>query len=253
MLIKSKSASITAIVCSIVLARPNDFHEIALCLFKTIQFFPIDTTRCFHEHETKYLYGLIGVRGGIEEYYAKERLATCEEKFRNSSLENIFLQYQLCGVKGFSEEKNKEFLKQLYDIIDFHKENLINISSPDIDNYKILVSRFVRRNLNAKIVSQKDGGVIVEFIPKQMDEKLKKISDIANNNASEITKYFPLSQWADFLDSDRKKSEYKTLYNDNPLDALKEVKVLIDEINKGFRNYAFMDYATSYNQKLWVG
>lgn len=244
MLIKSKSASITAIACSIVLARPNDFYEIALCLFKTIQFFPIDSTRCFHEHETKFLYGMIGFRGGLEDFYAKERLATCEEKFRNISLENIFLQYQLYGVKGFSEEQNKKFLLQLYEIIDFHKDNLINISSPDIDNYKILVSRFDRRNLNAKIVSQKDGEAIVEFIPKQMDEKLKKISENANNNASEMTKYFPLSQWADFLDSDRKKSEYKTLYNDNPLDALKEVKVLINEINKGFRNYAFMDYAT---------
>lgn len=244
MLIKSKSASITAIACSIVLARPNDFYEIALCLFKTIQFFSIDSTRCFREHETKFLYGMIGFGGGVEEFYAKERLATCEEKFRNNSLENLFLQYQLYGVKGFSEEQNKKFLQQLYEIIDFHKDNLINISSPDIDNYKILVSRFDRRNLNAKIVSQKDEKVIVEFISKQMDEKLKKISENANNNASEMTKYFPLSQWADFLDSDRKKSEYKTLYNDNPLDALKEVKVLIDEINKGFRNYAFMDYAT---------
>lgn len=243
MLIKAKSASITAIVCSIVLAKPNDFYEIALCLFKTIQFFPIDSTRCFHEHETKFLYGMIGFRGSLEEFYTKERLATCEEKFRNVSLENIFLQYQLYGVKGFSEEQNKKFLQQLYEIIDFHKENLINISSPDIDNYKILVSRFDRRNLNAKIVSQKDGEAIVEFIPKQMDEKLKKISDIANNNAYEMTKYFPLSQWADFLDSDRKKSEYKTLYNDNPLDALKEVKILIDDINHGCRNYAFMDYS----------
>ena len=91
MLIKSKSASITAIACSIVLARPNDFHEIALCLFKTIQFFPIDTTRCFHEHETKFLYGMIGFRGGLEDFYAKERLATCEEKFRNICLGRCFM------------------------------------------------------------------------------------------------------------------------------------------------------------------
>ena len=72
---------------------------------------------------------MIGFGGGVEEFYAKERLATCEEKFRNNSLENLFLQYQLYGVKGFSEEQNKKFLQQLYEIIDFHKDNLINMGN----------------------------------------------------------------------------------------------------------------------------
>ena len=37
-LIQSKSASLTSVVCSVVLANPDKFYDVALILFKTIEF-----------------------------------------------------------------------------------------------------------------------------------------------------------------------------------------------------------------------
>lgn len=56
-LIQSKSASLTSVVCSVVLANSDKFYDVALILFKTIELFHIDTIRCSGEFHTKSLYG----------------------------------------------------------------------------------------------------------------------------------------------------------------------------------------------------
>ena len=57
-LIKSKSTSLTSVVCSVVLANPDKFYDIALILFKTIELFHMDTIRSTNEFQAKSLYSI---------------------------------------------------------------------------------------------------------------------------------------------------------------------------------------------------
>ena len=114
-LIQSKSASLTSVVCSVVLANPDKFYDIALILFKTIELFHYDTMRCTNEFQARSLYSIgYGIDKIKDILYTDERLKTCEDKHRNSNLESLFLNYQLFGVKGFTEEQNTEFIEKLY-------------------------------------------------------------------------------------------------------------------------------------------
>ena len=237
-LLKSKSASLTAVVCSIVLAHPQDFYEIALILFKTIQFFHVDLIRYSNESEAKSLYGIAAY---TEELYAQERLATCKDEFRKLTLESLFLQYQYLGIKDFSEEQNAEFLSSLYDIIDEHKTHFSQDSVKN-DKYGILLARFDKRNLRANVVEQKDGSVLIGFVPIQLDERLKNISNETNRNMENMNKYASLFQWADFLEIDNKNHDNDMQYNREPLKALSEVKSLISELNSGKMENLFVYY-----------
>lgn len=239
---ESKSASLTSIVCSIVLANPDKFYDVALILFKTIELFYIDTLRRTHESDAKSIYS---IGHGMDKFkdvlYTDERLKTCEDKHRKNDLEFLFLNYQLFGVKGFTEEQNSNFIKMLYQIIDHYKSMpLIN------DTYGILLARMDRRNLTPKI-SEHEEHLLIEFTPNEISDELKKKSEEASNQYQELTKYSSLKFWADFLIGAR--NQFKTIeqekYDNNPILALLETKQLIEELKTGKNeNRILFDYST---------
>lgn len=233
-LFKSKSASLSAVVCSIVLAHPQDFYEIALILFRTIQFFHIDTVRCSNELEAEFLYRMAV---DTEKFYAQERLATCKDEFRKLNLENLFLQYQLFGINDFSDDQNRDFITILHEIIDGHKTH----AESDYD--KILLARCDKRNLKPEIVMQKDDSARIEFSIKKLDKGLQEISNKAVKNTEDFEKYSLLFQWADFLEIDNNNHNNSPQYDYEPLKALSEVKLLIDALNAGKKANPLFDYS----------
>jgi hypothetical protein len=240
-LIQSKSASLTSVVCSVVLANPDKFYEVALILFKTIELFHLDTFRCTNEFQAKSLYSIgYGTDEIRDILYTDERLKTCEDKHRNSSLESLFLNYQLFGVKGFSEEQNTEFIKKLYGIIDQHKSNTSTSKS-----YGILLARMDRRNLTPKVSKHDDNNLLIEFSPKELSDELKKESEEALNQYQEVFKYSSLRIWADFLIGARNQSKTtkQEEYNNNPLLALSETKQLVEELKSGRNGIRMFDYS----------
>ncbi len=239
-LIESKSASLTSVVCSIVLVFPNKFYDVALILFKTIELFHIDHIRSTHEFEAKSLYSIgYGMNKTNDLFYSDERLKTCEDKHRNSNLESIFLKYQFIGVKGFTEEQNAEFIEKLYSIIDQHKSNY------SANEYGILLARMDRRNLTPKVSEQENNKVLIEFSPKELSEELQEQSEKAHTQFKETFKYSLLRTWSDFLigknnsnnDQDDKK------YDDNPLLALSETKELVEELPSEENVMSMMNYS----------
>ena len=230
-LIKSKSASLTSVVCSIVLANPDKFFDIASILFKTIELFHIDTIRSTNEFQAKSLYSIgYGLNKLNDVLYTDERLKTCQDKHRNSNLESLLLNYQFFGVKGFTEEQNTEFIENLYKIIDQHKSNTSTSKS-----YGILLARIDRRNLIPKVSKHDDNNVLIEFSPKELSDELKKKSEQALNQYQEIFKYSSLRTWSDFLIEGRSHDKNKKLeeYDNNPLLALEETKQLAEELKSG--------------------
>jgi len=230
-LINSKSTSLTAVICSIVLANPDKFHNTALILFKTIELFHIDSRRQIDETHAKSLYGTGYGLNREKDIYADERLKTCNDKHRNLNLESLFLKYQLLGINGFTEEQNTEFIKDLYKIIDTHKENISIKPEYEKNSFGILLARMDRRNLAPEITKQ-DNNYIIEFTPKNLSDELRKHSEQATQKTSALLKYSPLKMWSVFKnESDEKVSTYSQ-YENNPLSALKEVKELIQGIEK---------------------
>jgi len=240
-LTQSKSASLTSIVCSVVLANPDKFYDIALILFKTIELFHSDTIRCTNEFQAKSLcsigYGMDKIKDIL---YTDERLKTCEDKHRSSNLESLFLNYQLFGVKGFTEEQNSEFIEKLYKIIDQHKSNALTNKA-----FGILLARMDRRNLIPKVSKHDDNNLLIEFSPKELSDEHRKESEQALNQYQEMFKYTSLKLWADFFKSDR--NQTKTAkhqdYDKNPLSALSETKQLVEELKSGRNGIGMFDYS----------
>lgn len=240
-LIQSKSASFTSVVCSIVLAHPDKFYETAIILFKTIELFHVDTIRSTNEFHVKSLYSIgYGMDKIRDILYADERLKTLEDKHRNSNLESLFLNYQLLGVKGFKEDQNTEFIGELYKIIDKHKSNdLTNIT------FGILLARMDRRNLIPKISERDDNSFVVEFSPKELSDEQKKESEQAHSQYDEMFKYTSLRLWADFfkVERDQTKTAKQQDYDKNPLLALSETKKLVEELKTGRNGIGMFDYS----------
>jgi hypothetical protein len=238
---QSKSTSLTSVVCSIVLANPDKFYDVALILFKTIELFQLDTFRWANEFQAKSPYSIgYGMDKIKDILYTDERLKTYEDKHRNSNLESLFLNYQLSGVKGFTEELNTEFIEKLYKIIDQHKSNASASKS-----HGILLARIDRRNLIPKVSQQDDNHLLIEFSPKELSDELKKQSEEALNQFQDVFKYSSLKTWADFLIGARNqtKTTKQEKYDNNPLLALSETKQLVEELKSGRNGIGLFDYS----------
>lgn len=221
-LVNSKSASLTSLVCSVVLAFPEKFSDIALILFRTIELFHFDSIRQLNEFQAESNYSIgYGLNKLNDVLYTDERLKTCKESFRNTCLESIFLNYQYLGVKYFSEEQNTELINNIYKILDEYKTD-----ETVCKEHGILLSRMDRRNLTTKISDHKDGSFLIEFTPKELAEDLKKKSEEAEIQQKKICKYSTLRVWSDFLHD---KSVKQKRYDENPLLALSDTKQLLEE------------------------
>lgn len=240
-LIKSKSASLTSIVCSVVLANPNKFHDVALILFKTIELFHPDTIRSANEFQLKSIYSIgYGFDKLKDILYRDERLKTCEDKHRNLNLESLFLNYQLFGITGFTEEQNSAFIEKLYKITDEHKSN-----PSTSKEFGILLARMDRRNLNFEISKQDEKSSLIKFSPVELSDEDRSKSEQAQIQLEKRFKYFSLRIWANFLFGGRSqnKNDKSEEYNNNPLLALSETKQLVEELQAGRNEMGIMDYS----------
>ena len=245
-LIQSKSTSLTAVVCSVILANPEKFHDIALYLFKTIELFHLDTVRSTSEFQAKSIisigYGLNKIKDTL---YTDERLKTCDDKHRSSNLENLFFNYQYFGVKGFTEEQNSEYINKLYKIIDQHKSKISTNSESKEKSWGILLARMDRRNLTPKITEQDDNKLLIEFSPNELSDELREQSEEAHKQVEETFKYTFLRTWSDFLIGGQKqnKNQKHEEFDNNPLLALSETKQLVEELNAGRNAMGIFDYS----------
>ena len=172
--------------------------------------------------------------------YTDERLKSCEEKHRSSNLENLFLNYQLFGVKGFTEDQNSEFIEKIYKIIDQHKSN-----SSTSKAFGILLARMDRRNLIPKVSKHDGNNLLIEFTPKELSEELREQSEQANTQFEEAFKYSSLRIWSDFFmgHKSENKSQRHEEYEKNPLLAFSETKKLVKELESGRNAMGIMDYS----------
>ena len=233
----SKSASIPAVVASIVLAYPEKTFNIAKVLFQTKDFFLYDKTRFVLDQQQKS--SLIAFRdsfGGPNHKNAlheEERIKACDEPHRKKCLEEIALHYQYFRSEGTSEEEAKDRQDIIWGIFDKYYSQLPEESQEtEADKtWRLFLARMDRRKMNPT-TEEKDGGVLIFFNP-EMDPKLKEYSETALKKISEVYRYTPLMLWASYrMNKDERSKQYEQ-YENNPQFALKETKEIIESFKQG--------------------
>src|SRR5690606_14805666 len=117
---KTSSASITAVVISIVLAYPNKLFNIAAIIFRTKRFFLHDTNRFMKDRDHKSTLEMLrdNYPSNNNWLYQDERIKACDEPHRSKRLEDIALQYQVFKSEDVSEEEAERRQKVVWGILD---------------------------------------------------------------------------------------------------------------------------------------
>lgn len=234
----SISASITSVVTSVVLAYPDKFFNVAKILFQTREFFLYDTIRATSEHQAKNHYSIGYGLNYKNKIFDDERIKTCDDSHRKTSLENLALNYQFFRSENISEEVSEHRQKVIWDIIDGYYAGLPD-KSKETDNdktLKLLLARIDRRKITPT-VEQKDDKILINFNP-EIEPELKKHSEDAVKESLEMMKYAPLKLWSTYkFDNSKKYGDYDQ-YENNPKLVLKETKEIVDDL-KSSKNGQF--------------
>jgi len=228
----SESASISAVVTSIVLAYPDKTFNVAKILFKTKEFILQDKARLVSEYETRSLYSIGYGLNYHHKIYQNERIKTCDDKHRKLSLEELFLKYQLFRSEEISEKEAEKRQKELWNILDDYYSQL-----PDKDKeteedktWRLFLARMDRRKMDIT-TERTDEGIVFQFKP-EIEPELKEFSKQSTEKISEFMKYNPLKLWASYkIKGDEKYKKYKQ-YEENPKIALKEVKEILNKLKE---------------------
>ncbi|SKB01329.1 AVAST type 4 anti-phage nuclease Avs4 [Sporosarcina newyorkensis] len=241
----SRSASITAIVSSVVLANPEKTFNIAKVLFKTKEFFFYDSSRKVLDQTAKSLFSIGYGLNYKYEIHKKERIDSCDDKHREKTLEMMVLMYQFFRNEDTPDDEATKRMEELWAIFDKYYEDIENPYFLEDKTWRLFLARMDRRKMNPT-VEKVDQGVQIDFNP-EIDPDLMEYSESALQKSSEATKYLPLRVWADYKwNNDVKSNEY-TKYEENPLLALKEIREMFEELGNGYNeDYIFAKGIPAY-------
>ena len=226
----TKSASITAIVTSVVLAEPSKLFRVAEVLFRTKDFFFFDLSRWQLDQTARDHYAICHDPIGL---MLNERIKTCDDEHRKHSLEDQALKYQLFRESGEDEATAKERQQILWQIFDAYYDELPGPSrETDADKkWRLSLARMDRRKMDIS-TEEKDGQVLIRFNP-ELDPSLKKYSEDGLAESTEAMKYTPLMLWSRYR-FERNEDEFKkySQYEDNPGAVLSETRAVEDQLGR---------------------
>ena len=226
----SRSASITAVIVSVVLSQPFKLFNVATILFQTKEFFFYDTARWTGDLSSSRFTigtGLNYRHKGFEE----ERIEASKDPHRRLSLEQLTFNYQLYRLEGESAEAAQGRQQIIGQILDEHYAKLGDgtTESEDERTWRLYLARMDRRKMDAE-VKQQDGQTVVQFTPR-IDPELKKFSEDSLISSSEAMKYSSLYLWSHtrFRQEDERCKQYRQ-YEEDPNQAILEIKSIRDEV-----------------------
>ena len=251
LLVNSNSASISAIVTSVVLAYHEKTFNVAKILFQTKAFFFYDTIRLLHDSTAKSLFTIGYGLNNKRKIHQDERIKTCEDKHRKWSLEHLFLNYQVFRSDGISEEEAKNRQKVLWDILDnYYKELPIESEQTESDKtWRLYLSRMDRRKMDPTTEETKEG-ILVNWNP-EIEPSLKEYSEKSLKKSSEPMKFSSLKMWAYYKITNDEKYKQFEKYNNNPRLALSGVKEILSTLKKS-KKQILLDFSSSEDEKYFL-
>lgn len=222
----TNSASISAVVTSLVLAYPDKTYNIAKILFQNKEFFFYETTRMVLDQSHKSQLLIFKRSFGFNsqnELHENDRITACDDKHRKWSLESLCLNYQFFRNESISEEESSNRQKEIWAILDSFYSDLPNESeqSNTDKTWRLYLARMDKRKMN--ITTEKtDEGVAIQFNP-QLESSLKEFSEKSQEESFKDMKHISLRLWADCkFRNDEKYKQYK--YAENHKLAFDEAK-----------------------------
>jgi hypothetical protein len=251
----SKSASISAVVASIVMAYPEKTFNVAHILFKTKEFFFYDTNRLVIDQGQKSSLSMLKGLSGINpanEIHQNERLKACDDKHRKGSLEHLCLSYQFFRSGETSEEEAKRRQTLLWDIFDNYYRELEKEpeKAESTKTWRLYLARMDRRKMSPTTERTEDG-ILISFNP-EIEPELKEYSEKALKRSSEPMKYTALKIWADAkLRNEDKYKQYKQ-YEDDPALALREVKEIVSKLKRARKKPNHLQLQHSEDESFYL-
>ena len=232
LLMNSKSASITAIVASVVMAYPEKTFKIAKILFRTKEFFLYDTARYTLDRSAKSHYSMGYGLNFEHKIHQDERIETCDHKHRGFTLENTFLNYQVFKSKETTKEEFETRQNDLWEILDSYYDKLPDESEETEGDktWRLYLARMDRRKMKfeKEVI---DGQDYVTLNP-DIDPKLKEYSEESLKRTNAPYKYVNLQLWSHYKFEKNEAYKKYELYEKNPKLALKETKVITKQLKK---------------------
>ena len=228
---KSKSASMSAVVTSIVLAYPEKTFNVAKTLFRTKEFFRYDTTRYVLDQNHKSVLSTLNLfPDPSNSFFQEERLEACDDQHRKKHLEDLFVRYQFFRSEETSEQEAEERQKILWDILDnYYGELPPEERQTELDkDWRLCLARMDRRGMKPT-TEEVEGGVKIDLNP-EIDPELSKRSEDAQERISKNFRYGDLQLWSHYKIENNEAYKKYEKYEKNPKLALKEVKELISTL-----------------------
>ena len=232
LLTNSRSASITAIVVSIVLAYPDKTFGVAAMLFKTRKLFLYDTSRMVLDQTARNNYSFGYGLDYHKKVFEDERIASCDDKHRRCSLEQLVLNHQFFKSEAISDDEAAKRQRIIWDILDTHYKALPDRSEErgSDKTWRLFLARMDRRKMKPT-TEVEDGQVLISLNP-EIDPELKEWSDASLRDSTEPIRYAHLKLWASLrIKNDDKYKQYPQ-YDHDPHLALKETKEIVDNLKR---------------------
>ncbi|SHK15139.1 AVAST type 4 anti-phage nuclease Avs4 [Desulforamulus aeronauticus] len=248
----SHSASVTAVVASIVMAHPSKLFNIAKILFRTKEFFYYDTKRMVLESSVKATCSIGYGFNYKHDIHSNERIKTCDDPHRKKTLEFLAIEYQFFRSADVSAEEAEKRQQFLWGIFDGYYKELQEISEETEDSrtWRLYLARMDRRKMSPELETTEEG-VLINFNP-QIDPEFKKYSEDSRQQYNDAYKHMPLYLWSRHrFDNEKDKYCQYRQYENNPQSVIAEVEEIIQTLKKGetedFRlfNHATPAYACS--------
>lgn len=230
----SRSASITAVVASVVMAHSSKLFNIAKILFRTKEFFYYDTKRMVLDESAKFTYSIGHGLNFEHDIHSNERIKTCDDKHRKKRFEQLAVEYQFFRSEDVSAEEAEVRQNALWEIFDDYYKELERKSEDTEDDrvWRLYLARMDRRKMNPEL-EQIEEGILINFNP-QLEPELKKYSDESLQEHNNANKYMPLYLWSRhrFANEKEKYNQYQQ-YEDNPRLVVTELREIIQDLKIG--------------------
>lgn len=236
----SKSASLTAVVASLICAFPYKLFRVAAMLAKTKEYFWYDTARMVADQSHKS--SLEGLQRSFpssdRKFYEDERITACDDPHRKYSLESIMFKYQILQIEGESDADVEHRQEVLWAIWDQHYADLEGKEADeDAKSWRLLLARLDTRKMTPK--REEIGGQQAITFHPDIDPDLKRYSEESLQKNAESMKYLNLRTWA-YYRFQREAEQYRKFpqYEGDPTGVLQLVK----EIVQGLRDQSAEQY-----------
>lgn len=231
LLTNSRSASITAVVTSVAHAEPNKLANVVYVLLRSRKILEHDLGRKMFEHQAKILYSIASSQ---DSFFVQERFATCSEKHRQNSLEDIALKFQLFRSETESDAAAQARQEAVWSILDDHYAQLEKspAEAPENKTWRLSLARMDRRKMTISSETN-DNGIQLSFVP-ELDKDLRVYSDSSMAKLTNSMRYTSLYLWShNRWDGNTADHSKYSQYEENPKQAVTETRAVYEALLSG--------------------